>query len=189
MTPRSLLALAVPLLYALRILELRIFNARKQKGTVKFVWTTVALTISGTIVYLSSAVEAYLWTFDLMVPLVIAGAALSLLRIGLKIWAARTLGRAWSAFIEVREGQRLVREGPYRFVRHPVYVSAFLEVLCIPMLANAPIAAAYAVFVHWPLVWIRTRNEERVLREQFKDQYEAYAREVPAFIPWRQGRL
>ena len=77
----------------------------------------------------------------------------------------------------------LVRWGPYRFVRHPVYLSAFIEVLCIPLMANAPIAAAYAILVHWPLTLVRTRAEEATLRQQFGSQYEEYMRLVPAFLP------
>lgn len=127
--------------------------------------------------------EVLLWKFDLVWPLVAAGGAVCAARLAIKTWAVRTLGRAWSAFIEVRQGQRLVREGPYRFVRHPVYLSAFFEVLCIPMIACAPVSAAYAILVHWTLVLIRTRAEEATLRSQFGAQYDEYARQVPAFLP------
>lgn len=177
------MAIVVALLYALRLAELCLFNAQKQQGGVRFSWTTTVLVASGTIVYLGSAAEAFLWNFDLLWPMTIAGAVVCLARLGLKIWAVRTLGHAWSAFIEVREGQRLVQNGPYRFVRHPVYLSAFFEVLCIPMIACAPLTAAYAMGVHWTLILVRTRAEEATLRAQFGAQYDDYAKRVPAFLP------
>lgn len=171
------------LLFALRLAELLFFNAQKQKGNVRSPWTTNALVMSGSIVYLGSAAEAFLWRFDLSWPLVAIGGILCLLRVALKIWAVRTLGKAWSAFIEVREEQALVQGGPYRFVRHPVYLSAFVEVVCIPLMACAPISAVYAVIVHWLLILIRTRAEEKTLRKQFGSQWDEYARRVRPFLP------
>jgi protein-S-isoprenylcysteine O-methyltransferase Ste14 len=183
MSDRTILALVVSLLFALRLTELLLSNAQKQKGSVKYSWTTTALVLSGIFVYAGSAVEVLIWDFKLVWPLVIAGGVLCLLRISIKIWAVRTLGKAWSAFVEVREGQRLVQDGPYRFVRHPVYLSAFFEVVCIPMISCAPIIAAYAIFVHWALIVIRTRAEESTLRSQFGEQWDEYARRVPRFLP------
>jgi protein-S-isoprenylcysteine O-methyltransferase Ste14 len=186
---RIFLAWIVSALFALRLAELLLFNARKQKGQVRFSWTTTALILSGSAVYAGSAAELLLWNFELLWPLTAVGGALCALRLALKVWAVRTLGRAWSAFIEVRDRQPLVREGPYRFVRHPVYLSALFEVLCIPMIAHAPVSAAYALLVHWTLIFLRTRAEEATLRAQFGEEYAAYAREVPALIPRFRSRI
>jgi protein-S-isoprenylcysteine O-methyltransferase Ste14 len=183
MSERIALSSIAILLFILRLAELLLSNARKEKGVIRHRWTTISLLVSGSLVYGGSAAEAWLWSFDVVWPVSAAGGVLCLARAALKIWAVRTLGTAWSAFIEVREGQRLVREGPYRFVRHPVYLSAFVEVVCIPMIALAPMSAAFAVLIHWPLIWLRTRAEEATLQSQFGEAYEAYRRDVPAFFP------
>jgi len=98
--------------------------------------------------------------------------------------ALRTLGRQWSYAARLVESHKLVTEGPYRLVRHPIY-SAMLGM----------VLAANFAFGHWiglfaagiPFVigtMMRIRSEEKLLREAFGAEYEDYARRVKAFIPF-----
>jgi protein-S-isoprenylcysteine O-methyltransferase Ste14 len=48
------------------------------------------------------------------------------LGLGLAIWARWHLGRNWSATITLKEGHSLVRTGPYRYLRHPIYAGLLL---------------------------------------------------------------
>ena len=49
--------------------------------------------------------------------------------LGVTVWARRHLGRDWSSSVQVKEGHRLVRTGPYRWVRHPIYSGLLLAFL------------------------------------------------------------
>ena len=123
-----------------------------------------------------------------------ADAALALLIVALvagslwMVWGARrALGKQWSIRARITSGHALVTEGPYRFVRHPIY-SGMLGMLVATGLANSHwIALVPAVTLGGIGTWIRVRAEERLLRETFGPAYDAYAREVPALIP-RLGR-
>jgi protein-S-isoprenylcysteine O-methyltransferase Ste14 len=114
---------------------------------------------------------------DLLAPLL----AFASISIGLA--AVRTLGRQWSYEARVIEGHRLVTEGPYRWVRHPIYTAMFGKLLASNFAFGAPwgLLIAGSIFVAGTLV--RIRAEEKLMREAFGAAYDEYARRVPAFVP------
>jgi len=101
---------------------------------------------------------------------------------GLVLWATLALGPSFGLRPRVIAEHRLIRHGPYRFVRHPLYtglhmlyVGTFLLVPCALFLLSA-IAAVIGNAV-------RARAEERVLTAHYGDAYCAYARSVGRFLP------
>ena len=79
---------------------------------------------------------------------------------------------------------RLVRSGPYALVRNPIYTSMLL-VLC----AVAVVIAGWKLFVAALLLFavgteIRVRIEERLLASHFGEEFQAYKRTVPAYLPF-----
>jgi protein-S-isoprenylcysteine O-methyltransferase Ste14 len=77
---------------------------------------------------------------------------------------------------------KLLTEGIYSRIRHPRYVGAFLFVLGLALVANAPISYVVA-FLLIPLIYIIVFFEERELKKRFGPEYEKYCREVPRFFP------
>ena len=87
-----------------------------------------------------------------------------------------------SAFSLTPEARRLVTSGPYRIVRHPLYVAGF--VVGLALLSGAWSWAALALFALYAgATLLRARAEERVLRRAFPAAYAAYAARTPAFLP------
>jgi protein-S-isoprenylcysteine O-methyltransferase Ste14 len=98
--------------------------------------------------------------------------------------AVRVLGRHWSLEARLLPGHRLVREGPYAWVRHPIY-AAMLGLFVGTGVSLTPLPVLLvAVGVYLLGTRLRTRSEERLLRRQFGDEYVRYVREVPALVPW-----
>ena len=97
--------------------------------------------------------------------------------------SARALGTNWSLVARTRVEHRLVRNGPFARLRHPIYFAMLLllAALAIGMGHIWGLIAAVPVFLFGTL--IRIREEERLLRDQFGDEYARYASETPAFIP------
>lgn len=98
--------------------------------------------------------------------------------------SAKALGANWSLVARTREEHQLVREGPFARMRHPIYFAMLLLLIALSIgLGHIwGLIAAIPLFVVGTL--IRIREEERLLRQQFGDAYDSYARETPAFIPF-----
>jgi protein-S-isoprenylcysteine O-methyltransferase Ste14 len=93
------------------------------------------------------------------------------------------LGTNWSITLEVREEHRLITEGVYRAVRHPMYSALVLysvgQALVIPNWVAGPSnLLAFAV-----LLALRMRAEERMMDERFGDEYAAYSARTKRLIP------
>ena len=97
--------------------------------------------------------------------------------------AARRLGKQWALAARLVEGHTLIQDGPYRFVRNPIYTGMFGMLLATGLATTQwiPLLAAIGLFIAG--TYIRIRSEERLLREAFGSEFEAYARNVPALIP------
>ena len=101
---------------------------------------------------------------------------------GLLIWTVRTLGPNLTDTVVTRKAHSLVTTGPYRWVRHPFYDAAGLAIL-----ANSLTAANWFLVLTGSLALVlmivRTRIEERHLKERFGDSYRAYAERTGRFLP------
>ncbi|MBV8857666.1 MAG: isoprenylcysteine carboxylmethyltransferase family protein [Acidobacteria bacterium] len=119
--------------------------------------------------------------FNLAVALLAAALAIS--SVWFVVAAARTLGRQWSFAARVIEGHRLVTEGPYSLVRHPIYTGMLGMLLATCAATTLPLAVPFALAVFVAGTLVRVRSEEKLLRETFGAEFDAYARRVGAFIP------
>lgn len=97
--------------------------------------------------------------------------------------AVRRLGKQWAVAARLIEGHKLITDGPYRFVRNPIY-AGLLGMLVATGLALhhwTQLGAAIVLFAIGLV--IRVRSEEKLLRTAFGHQFEEYARRVPAVLP------
>jgi methyltransferase len=81
----------------------------------------------------------------------------------LRLWVILSLGRFWTTRILTLAGVRLVRSGPYRWLRHPNYLIALAEIALLPLAFGAVIVAAGCSAVNLVLVIRRIVIEERAL--------------------------
>jgi protein-S-isoprenylcysteine O-methyltransferase Ste14 len=103
--------------------------------------------------------------------------------LGFCIWARFTLGRNWSGAVTLKEGHELIERGPYRLVRHPIYTGLLAMFLGTVIVLGhvAGITGLVLVFVSF---WIKLRDEERIMLNQFPDQYAAYQLRAKRIIPF-----
>jgi protein-S-isoprenylcysteine O-methyltransferase Ste14 len=116
-------------------------------------------------------------------PLLAAGIVVAWAGIGFRLWAIHSLGRYFRGTVHVQEGHRVVRSGPYRFLRHPSYSGALLAVVGLSMAYDN--VASIALFLAACLVAVlyRIRVEERVLTGALGDEYAGYAARTSRLIP------
>ena len=102
------------------------------------------------------------------VPLALAGA------IGF-LWSARALGKSLTPYPRPRETGELIEKGPYRFVRHPIYVAGMLFFLGVGLSSSVPATiGALALATLW---WRKAALEEEYLAARFPE-YDEYRRRV-----------
>ena len=100
----------------------------------------------------------------------------------LAVWSRVHLGRNWSAAVRIAEGHQLVRSGPYRRLRHPIY-TAVLGMYVGTLLAIGEWHCVVALVVI-TLAYVRkSRLEEQILRRTFGTEYETYRREAWSLVP------
>jgi protein-S-isoprenylcysteine O-methyltransferase Ste14 len=110
------------------------------------------------------------------------GVGLTALGLGIAIAARIYLGGNWSARVEIKEDHSLIRTGPYRYVRHPIY-SGILLALLGSAIALDRWRALLGFALMFAGLWLKARHEEKRLRQVLPD-YGAYAQETAALIPF-----
>lgn len=114
-----------------------------------------------------------------LAPLGVVVTAGSLL---LALWARRRLGRNWSGEVTVKVDHELVRSGPYRRIRHPIYTGA-IGMYVGPALVSGRLQGIVALVLVAIAYTRKIRQEERVLLGEFGSAYDDYCRESWAVIP------
>ena len=158
----------------------------QEKGAVKAKWTLNLLNISHAIIILGSILEYFVIGRQISFFITILGLSMFIVAFWLRRLSARTLGKFQSLQIEIRDTHRFINEGPYKYIRHPWYLSIILEVLSITLIFNAYYSLLYVVLVHIPIIFVRVYFEEKALSEKFPDEYATYKKEVWAFFPLKK---
>jgi protein-S-isoprenylcysteine O-methyltransferase Ste14 len=122
---------------------------------------------------------------DSRAVLSIAGSLFYFPGVALYLWGYRSLGKMFgvssSSVAELYQDHRLVVDGPYSIVRHPMYLGVLLVAL-----------GALLIFRTWAMVMfapsscvviVRARREESLLEVEFGEEWRAYEDRVPAWIP------
>jgi protein-S-isoprenylcysteine O-methyltransferase Ste14 len=111
------------------------------------------------------------------------GVALAVAGFALLQWAHATLSRNWSDTPRLMKGQTLTTNGPYRWVRHPMY-TAFLLILSAPLFLSANWLVGFSWIAATALdVAGRIHYEESLLADAFGDEYTAYASHSGRLLP------
>jgi protein-S-isoprenylcysteine O-methyltransferase Ste14 len=109
--------------------------------------------------------------------------ALAVGSLWLAIAALRALGKQWAVAARLIEGHHLITNGPYRFVRNPIYASMFGMMGATALATQRFLQLPVAVVVFVIGTVIRVRSEEKLLRSAFPREFEEYAQRVPALFP------
>jgi protein-S-isoprenylcysteine O-methyltransferase Ste14 len=111
------------------------------------------------------------------------GAAVTLAGLMFAIVARNYLGGNWSSTVTLKQDHTLIRNGPYRFVRHPIYTGILLAVFGSGVIALGEWRGLLALALMTAAFLRKISIEEQYMQEQFGDAYRRYRQEVAALIP------
>ena len=156
---------------------------QEDKGTTKLIGLAFGFNILALILapLLNSFEVAHL---DLGFPLGWVGVALMLAGLVLRWWANAVLGRFYTSTLRLAEGQRIVRAGPYRLVRHPGYGGVLLLWAGAGLASQNWAVAAIILSMMSVAYAYRIKSEESMLQTAFGDQYRSYMQFTWRLVPW-----
>lgn len=111
------------------------------------------------------------------------GLGLTFTGISFAAWARLSLGGNWSGAVTVKKDHKLIRNGPYALVRHPIYTGVLVALLGTTfVLTRTRCLLAFGIAVL--ALSIKLRREEQFMTEQFGAEYTEYSQDVKALIPF-----
>ncbi len=110
------------------------------------------------------------------------GVATTVAGIAFAIWARWHLGENWSATVTLKEGHELIRSGPYRRIRHPIY-TGMLFAFAGTALALGEYRGLISICIVLAAFYTKARKEERFLTQEFGDSFREHTRHTGMFFP------
>ncbi len=110
------------------------------------------------------------------------GVGLGIVSVPLFRWTHDALGKNWAVALVTKEGHTLVTSGPYRWVRHPMYSTIFLQSIAYFLLSANWVIGISGLGTSILCV-ARVDEEEALMIEEFGDQYRAYMERTGRFLP------
>lgn len=98
-------------------------------------------------------------------------------------WIHKTLGTNWSPTLEIRKGHQLIKTGPYKTIRHPMYTQIWLWTFAQVLLISNLVAGFSGITVWAILYFIRVPKEEKMMIENFGDEYLKYMKKTSKIFP------
>ena len=105
------------------------------------------------------------------------------LSLGLFVWCHKSLGKNWSTILEIRENHKLIQEGPYKRIRHPMYTHFWLLIISQGLILNNWVVMGYGVLAWSILYFLRVNKEEEMMIEEFGDEYKKYVKKTGRLFP------
>jgi protein-S-isoprenylcysteine O-methyltransferase Ste14 len=111
-----------------------------------------------------------------------SGIALTTVGVAVAIWARYSIGQYWSARVTLKEGHRVIRSGPYAWVRHPIYTGMLLAAMGTALVIGEW-RGVLAVVVIWAVHSRKALREEAMLTGELGEEYASYRRSTGFLFP------
>lgn len=104
--------------------------------------------------------------------------------IALRLWSIQTLGKHFTATVRLHDNHSLITYGPYRYVRHPSYLGAFIAIAGCPLFLNNWITVYFCPAAMIVAYWYRINHEEKKMLQYFGNDYRTYQRSTFRMLPY-----
>ncbi len=160
----------------------------ENKGEIYLKFFYPVLFILYIVIFTGSITEYFLINREINLSLSFLSLLIYIFAIIIRKWAIKSLGNFWSVHIEIKEKHRVIKTGPYRYLRHPNSLCIILEILSLTLIPNAYYTFLFALFVYVPILTIRMHLEDKMLAKKLGEEYIQYHKEVWAIFPFPIGK-
>ena len=150
------------------------------RGSVRMLWIVTALAIT------AGHEIAFRRIGPFLTPVLFwqcAGVAVFVVGLTLRFWAIHHLGRFFTVDVAIAQDQRVVDDGPYRFVRHPSYSALLLEYAGIGLTLRSVVGLLVMLLPIFVALLYRVRIEEGALAGGLGEPYLDYMRRTKRLLP------
>jgi protein-S-isoprenylcysteine O-methyltransferase Ste14 len=102
--------------------------------------------------------------------------------VAVAFWARFHLGANWSGVVTLKEGHELIRTGPYRTIRHPIY-TGILFAFFGNVVQVGQVRGLIALFIIWLSFYLKARREESFLAQEFGPSFNEHIQHTGMFLP------
>ena len=151
---------------------------RKDKSSAYIIFASVFISIIVAIYFnISNIAMLPNWVFYIGIIFILLG-------ILLRQWSIYVLGRFFSGVVATQKNQKLIENGPYKFVRHPSYTGALLILIGIGLSVKSWGAVITIIFIFTIAYGYRIYIEEKAMISQFGEEYIQYKKKTKRIVPY-----
>ena len=95
----------------------------------------------------------------------------------------KELADNWSPFVEIKEKQKLIKTGIYKYIRHPMYLSMWIFAIFEGFVLSNYFLIIFAILSWTNLYFFRISNEEKIMIDTFGNEYKEYIENTGRILP------
>ena len=156
-------------------------HSNKQSDKLSILLILIASSVS----VFSSVIEWAYFTPDKsqINSVTVIGFIFLLIGICFRVWSINVLGKNFTATVKITREHELIKTGPYKLIRHPSYLGAFVAIIGCPVFLNN----TYTIFISCIAMiiayYFRINVEEKTLSNHFGKYYEDYKKDTYRLLP------
>ncbi len=153
---------------------------QKDKGSMLTGWVMITVAIA-------AGITCAIYTSSFILPTLLmyyTGIAILVLGMVIRFTAIWQLGKMFTVDVTIRHNHRIKKDGLYSLLRHPSYTGMLLSFAGFGLSLNNYLSVVVVVVVVFASLLYRIGIEEKVLKEQFGEEYETYCKNTYRLIPF-----
>ena len=175
----------IVLITELAILVFTTWNNKKssEKKTLSDRGSMLFIIIGFWLAILMNPISVHISNFMLPMYFFWFGIILTTVGIFIRIYSVWTLRMYFTLNVQVATEQKIIKEGPYKYIRHPAYTGSILTLLGISISFRSLFGTISSIIIIVLVYGFRIKVEEKVLEKSFGSSYKDYEKQTWRLIP------
>ena len=154
----------------------------RNKGILNELAGLTKLLFSGLVLHIPAVLPFKYFTYRQFMGIEVIGLLIVTFGFFICIWARQCLSENWSGKVIIQKEHTLIKKGPYKIIRHPIYSGVLIMMLGSGIIIGNVFDFVWVLFCFIGL-YRKSKQEEQLLEKEFGKEYDAYKRETKMIIP------